>query len=275
MTTGRERITSAIAHAAGEGRAALLVALPLSGQDPTWARRAVREVVDAGADMIEVQTRAPDHPKETIDLIAYAAQDVAVPVLLWTDSQTTIAFGVENEQPYRLVPECASAGVSGIATVVPPSLVDAWADTCRDDLVPVFFVSPNSNAEQMEASCRRGRGFLYGIGLKTSPPTDPAVGADLAAFAKRMRSESDLPLFVGAGVQTREQAALAGSAYDGVAIAKAVFDALDDASGKGKDPLDAAVAVVRSIRSGLVQAYSARLIHGFGPPGSHSGTRGN
>jgi tryptophan synthase alpha chain len=160
-------------------------------------------------------------------------------------------FAITTARPWRLVPACVSAGIAGIAGIASLTReghARRFAEACGADLAAINFVAPVMGPQRFEDACCHGSGFTYAIGVKTSPPTDPAVFEDLAGFLERVRRKSALPVFVGAGVATPEQATLVATFADGVAVAKAVFDTLEDARRHGRDQIAALESLVRRLR---------------------------
>ena len=247
METGPRRIEEALRAAKAEGRAALLVCLP-SVRDSEWTVAAARASVAGGADLLEFQTRYPRHPEPIVEAIGVVAREVDVPCLLWTDDRVVHDFAITTAQPWRLVPACVSAGIAGIASNTREGYARRFAEACGADLAAINFVAPFMEPRHFEDSCCHGRGFTYAIGVKTSPPTDPAVFEDLAGFLERVRRKSALPVFIGAGVATPEQATLVATFADGVAVAKAVFDTLEDARKHGRDQIAALESLVHRLR---------------------------
>jgi tryptophan synthase alpha chain len=247
MDTGPQRIANALGAAKAEGRAALLVCLP-SVRDAEWAVAAARASVAGGADLLEFQTRFPQHPKPIVEAIGVVAREVDVPCLLWADDRVVHDFAITTAQPWRLVPACVSAGIAGIASPTPEGYAQRFAEACGADLAAINFVAPDMEPRHFEDACCYGSGFTYAIGVKTSPPTDPAVFEDLAGFLERVRRKSALPVFIGAGVATPEQATLVATFADGVAVAKAVFDTLQDARRHGHDQIAALESLVHRLR---------------------------
>ena len=234
-----------------------MVCLP-SGGSVEWLLEAARASVAAGADLLEFQVRAPYHPSTTVDAVRAVASYVDAPCLLWSDFAVVHAFAIAEEQPWRLVPECVDAGICGVVCPSSEGRIDAFAAACGEDLASVNFVAPEFGPSHLEAACRSTRGFAYAVGLKTSPASDPAVVATLAAFLAQVRKMSGQPVFIGAGVTTPEQAALAAAAADGVAVAKAVFETIDRAAERGEDGIEALSGLVRSMRTTLEEAARPR-----------------
>jgi tryptophan synthase alpha chain len=250
MLTGRQRIQGAVDTAQAEDRAALLVCLP-SNQPTPWLVAAAQACVDAGADLIELQARPPRHPSEVVEVGRAVARAVPAPCLLWTDAAVAQHFILKTVQPWRLAPACADAGIAGVVAPVQPASAYAFASACGDALAHVPFVSPELEPEKLAELCRYDPAFAYAIGISTEPPIDAGVFESVADFMERVRSSAGVPVFVGAGVGTPAQAALAATFADGVAVAKAVFQALASASREDRDPIAALASLVAELRAGV------------------------
>ncbi len=257
VESGPQRIASAIHAANTQGRAALMICLPWN-ESVEWLLEAARVSVAAGADLLEFQVRAPYHPSTTIDSVRAVASYVDAPCLIWSDFAVVHAFAIAEEQPWRLVPECVDAGICGVVCPSAEGWIDAFASACGWDLASVNFMAPDFGPAHLEAACRSTRGFAYAIGLKTSPASDPTVVATLAWFLAQVRKTSGQPVFVGAGVATPKQAALAAAYADGVAVAKAVFETIGRATGRGDEGIEALSGLVRSMRVTLEEAARPR-----------------
>jgi hypothetical protein len=255
MPTGPERIKHAIQTAQIEDRAALLVCLP-SNQRTAWIVAAAKACVEAGADLIELQARAPRHPADVVDAAAVVAREVPAPILLWTDAAVARHFVLLTEQPWRLVPACLDAGIAGVAAPIPADCARGFANACWGELAHVPFVSPAQTPYELAELCDHGASFAYAVGINTEPPTDAEVFEKFADFAERLRGIGGVPVFVGAAGGTPAQAALAATFADGVAVAKAGFQALEHAHREGGDEIAALAALVAELRAGVERRSS-------------------
>ena len=254
MPTGPDSIEHVIQTAQIEDRAALLVCLP-SDQRPAWIVAAARACVEAGADLIELQTRAPRHPADVVDAAALVARAVPAPILLWTDAAVARHFVLLAEQPWRLVPACLDAGIAGVAAPIPADCAQGFANACWGELAHAPFVSPAQTPHELPELCGHGASFAYAVGVSTEPPTDAAVFEAFAAFTERLREIGGVPVFVGAGVGTPAQAALAATFADGVAVAKAAFQTLEHAHREGRDEIAALAPLVAELRAAVERRH--------------------
>lgn len=246
MSTGPTRIAESLAAARSQGRAALLVALPLSGRPLSWVREAVTASVDAGADMVEFAVRYHFWPDRFLAAVKEVTCDCTVPVILWVDEPTIAAFGFSDSE-VGLVDNCVQAGISGIAGTVREDQIERWADRCaKAAIAPIYFATPGMDAPVFERYCRSSQGFVYGVGVQAA---DPGGEGDLASFASSVRRLGK-PIVVGAGVSGARDAAIAARYCDGVAVAGAVSRTLHGAPSDAQS-LAALTTLLRSIAGAL------------------------
>jgi tryptophan synthase alpha chain len=254
VSSGRQHIQQVLEGARAEGRAALLVCLP-SNQQTAWLVAAAKACAAAGADLLEFQVHQPRHPADVVEALAVVTHEVSPPCLLWTDFPVVRAFALTEAQPWRLVPECVRAGIAGVAAPVGGEHTAAFADACGEDLARIPFVAPDMPPDDLKAVCSHDPAFVYAIGVSTSPPTDADVFEGVAEYLEWVRQIAGAPVFLGAGVGTPAQAALAATFADGVAVAKAVSQTLGRASAEGRDEIAALAALVRDLRQATVRAH--------------------
>jgi tryptophan synthase alpha chain len=251
MNTGPQAIAEAFAKTRREGRAALLICLPAVGRNPEWVREAAVAAVAAGADMLEFQTRAPMPPSIALEYAPVISQSVDVPLLLWADAQTVVHFGADS--PHPLADACQTAGISGIASPISGPAHFMWASgPSRDEVAPISFVTTGMDEMSFKMSCRLSRGFVYAVGGRDQAALPP-VGLlrNRQALREAIRQHTDLPVVLGSGISTAEQAASAAEVFEGVAVAAAVTAAISAAEAFGSDPIAAMAEVVTSVRAGL------------------------
>jgi tryptophan synthase alpha chain len=145
------------------------------------------------------------------------------PVILFSYLNPVLHYGVE-----RLCRDAARAGVSGILLTDLPAGADRTIEEAVAasplDLIPL--VAPTSNPDRIAAAARGARGFIYLIGRLGVTGAGTAPDADLAATVAAVRAATPLPVVVGFGVATAEQARAAGRMADGVVVGSALVEAL-------------------------------------------------
>jgi tryptophan synthase alpha chain len=230
VSTGVERI--AAAFAATDGHAALMPYL-MGGFPDLDASLAIGEAyADAGADLVELGVPFSDpladgpviHAAGTRALAAGATVPAVIelarvlserfPVVLMCYSNVVMARGVE-----RFADELAQADVSGL--IIPdlpleesPPALEA-CDAAGIALVPL--VAPTSSEERLERIGAQARGFIYTVSVTGT--TGERAALDPGALLARVRAHATVPLALGFGIATPEQAAAAAAAgADGVIV---------------------------------------------------------
>jgi len=250
----------------GDGRArraALIPYLTAGFPTPEQSLDALRRVVAAGADFVEVGVPFSDPLADgpTIQRSTQAALDqgttlprvleqiqraaLAVPVVIMTYLNPVMAFGLE-----RFVREAAAAGVSGLLlTDLPAGAdLDVEATVAASPLVLIRLIAPTTTAERLAHAVHGASGFLYLISRLGVTGARDQVPADLAQHVARLRAASPLPVAVGFGISTPAQARAAAGLADGVVVGSAIVEAL------GTGGPGAAERLVRELAAAVRQA---------------------
>lgn len=231
-------------RARAEGRAALVAYLPAGYPDLPTSKAAVRVLAEAGADVVEVgvpytdplmdgpvvqgaATRALDagfRLAHVFQVVRAAREAGAVPVVMayWNP---VLRYG-----PARFAADLAAAGGAGLITPdLVPDEAEVWRAAAQEhDLAPVFLVAPSSTPERLAMTTAACRGFVYVASTMGVTGVRSSVGAGARELVGRTRAVTGLPLAVGLGVSTREQAAEVAGFADGVIVGSALVRALGD-----------------------------------------------
>jgi tryptophan synthase alpha chain len=247
--------TVAFEKARADGRAALVGYLPAGFPTVVGGIAALRAMVDAGCDVIEVGLPYSDPVMDgpTIQRAAQQALEAGVrirdvlatveavaatgtPTLVMTYWNPIERYGVE-----RFATDLAGVGGAGLITpdITPDARTDWTAAADAHDLDKVYLVAPSSTDERIAMTAKACRGFVYatavmgvtGARTTTSDLAGPLVARTKAALSSR---HSDLPVAVGLGVSTGDQAAEVAAFADGVIVGSAfvrtLLDHADDTS---------------------------------------------
>jgi tryptophan synthase alpha chain len=261
-TTGTERIAGAFAGA--RGRAALMPYL--MGGYPTLADSlAIGEAcVGAGADLLELGMPYSDpladgpviHAAGTAALAAGAnvagvlevARGLAasVPVVLMCYANMVLAPGAD-----AFIARLAQTGVCGLIVPDLPleesAEIRAACDTYGLALVPL--VAPTTTPERMAAIGELARGFLYTVSVVGTTGERAMLSERFGEIVSRARASTEVPVALGFGISTPEQArAAADAGADGVIVGTRLVRAAGDAP---EDPAGAVGAVVAELAAGL------------------------
>ena len=251
----------ALESALRAGRAAgrkLLVPYVTGGYGEEWTE-VVRAVAAAGADAVEVGIPFSD-PVMDGPVIQEASEvalgrgvtpvsvcdelrdvDAGIPVAVMT--YYNLGFHMGHE---RFAATLAEAGVAAaILPDLPLEECGPWA-TAADaaGVETVLLAAPTAPDDRLPRIVRRARGFVYAVGLLGVTGERDSLAASSLVIARRLKAITDVPVLVGVGVSTPEQAVEVCAEADGVVIGSALMRRL--LAGEGPAGAAAFVAEVRA-----------------------------
>jgi tryptophan synthase alpha chain len=264
------RITAAFARARAEGRAALVTFV--TGGDPSV--EATPAILDAlvagGADLIELglpftdpMADGPAIQRANLRALAagatsakmfaiardFRARHPHVPLVLMGYANPMLRRG-----PDAFADACVDAGVDGVICVDVPAEQDvAMGPALRAKQIAfVRLATPTTDAARLPAVLEGADGFLYYVSVAGITGSQQAAQASIEQAVARLKAATDLPVAVGFGVRTPEQAAAIGRVADGVVVGSAIVEAIASAAAAGKDPAAAAQDIVAGFAGALV-----------------------
>jgi tryptophan synthase alpha chain len=258
---------TAFEKARAEDRAALVGYLPAGFPDVPGAIEALRTMVDAGCDVIEIGLPYSD-PVMDGPTIQAAAQQALEAGTRTTDVLRTVeavaATGVptlvmtywnpvQRYGPERFAADLASAGGAGLITpdLVPDEAGD-WLEAADEhDLDKVFLVAPSSTDERLGMTARACRGFIYATAVMGVTGARESSSALAGPLVQRLRGVTDLPVGVGLGVSNGDQAAEVARFADGVIVGSAFVRRLLDAGSDRAAGLASLAELTRDLAEGV------------------------
>jgi tryptophan synthase alpha chain len=208
----------------------------------------VRRLADAGADAIEVGIPFSDPvmdggviqeaSKLALDAGATPASvlstigdaDLEVPVAVMTYFNPVLRRGIET-----FLGSAVAAGVAGI--IVPDLPVDEASELAAASraagVAPVQLAAPGSDGERLRAIAGAAGGFIYCVATYGVTGERDALETTAADLVASLRPVTDLPLLVGVGIGTPEQATQACAFADGAIVGSALVRRLVAGDGDG------------------------------------------
>ncbi|HTG39728.1 tryptophan synthase subunit alpha [Sphingomonas sp.] len=120
----------------------------------------------------------------------------------------------------------AKAGVDGVICVdVPPEEDDALGPALRDaGIAPIRLATPTTDVARLPAVLDGASGFVYYVSVAGITGLQQAAQASIEEAVARLKGSTDLPIAVGFGVRTPEQAAAIARVADGVVVGSAIVE---------------------------------------------------
>jgi tryptophan synthase alpha chain len=262
QASGVERIASAFV--AAQGRAALMPYLMAGFPTLAQSERIGHACVQAGADLIELGVPYSDpladgpviHAAGTEALAGGAdiagvlevarALAASVPVVLMCYANMVLAPGAA-----AFVERLARAGACGlIVPDLPLEEAHEVAGACAEHGVALIpLVAPTTTPERLAAIGASARGFLYTVSVVGTTGERGELADRVEEVVARAKASTDVPVAVGFGIATPEQARQAADAgADGVIVGTRLVRAAAEAP---EDPAEAVGAVVAELAAGL------------------------
>jgi tryptophan synthase alpha chain len=260
IATGTARIEAAFATARQEGRAALMPYMMGGFPDRDESLAIARAYADAGADLVELGVPFSDpladgpviHAAATTALERGAGLDDAlaacealgegIPSVAMVYVNMVLALG-----PKRFAGRLAAAGGAG---AIVPDLPLEEAEEIRaaldaESLALVPLVAPTTPPERRRRICEAARGFVYVVSDVGVTGERDQLPERLAELVRSVQEEAEVPVAVGFGIGTPQQAAAVGAVADGVIIGSRLVRAAEDGG------VGAAGAFLREVRAAL------------------------
>ncbi len=255
-------LADTLAKTKAEGRAALIGYLPVGYPSVDVSIEAMLALVEGGADIVEVGVPYSDPVMDgpTIQAAAEPAVRAGVSITDALAAVTAVAGSgaaavvmsywnpIDRYGVARFAADLAAAGGSGAITpdLIPDEAGPWLAATDEHGLDRVFLVAPSSTDARIASTAAASRGFVYAASSMGVTGARATMGGAAETLVARVRALApDVPVCVGLGVSTGDQAAEVGRFADGVIVGSAFVRCLLDA------PDAAGVGAVRALAAEL------------------------
>jgi len=266
--TGIENITRAFERSEAEDRAALMPYFTLGYPTEVESIAIIKRIAESGADLIELGIPFSDPLADgpTIQRSTQVALDGGItvmgclsmtarlrdmgvdqPLILMGYINPILAYGME-----RFVEHASGAGADGfIVPDLPVEEADAMQTACMEhQMALIHMLALTSGESRIQQVVGKSTGFVYLVSVKGVTGARRGISGPLEEFVDSVRIATNLPLAVGFGIGTPEQAKMIGRFADGVIVGSALINAVDES----QDRVAAAGKFVnllsRALRSG-------------------------
>ncbi|MEQ9607394.1 MAG: tryptophan synthase subunit alpha [Kiloniellaceae bacterium] len=267
------RIEKRFAKLKAEGRGALVTFVTAGDPDYDTSLEIVKGLPGAGADLIELGMPFSDPMAEgppvqasslralkagmtlvkTLAMVrAFRKDDGDTPIILMGYYNPIYSYGVE-----RFVADAKVAGVDGLIVVDLPPEEDS--ELCLPALKAgihwIRLATPTTDDKRLPTVLNNTSGFVYYVSIMGITGTASVPTEHVREAIARLRRHTELPIAVGFGIRTPEQAAAISGVADGAVVGSAIVDAVKaelDENGKAKPGLAGKVlALVESLANGV------------------------
>ena len=170
------------------------------------------------------------------DILASVARlrewEMDTPIILMGYYNPIYAYGVD-----RFCEEAANSGVDGVIIVdMPPEEApELLHHLSANNMHMIFLSAPTTSDARLPAVLEHASGFLYYVSITGITGTGSADTADIAAAVTRLKSHTDLPVAVGFGIKTPDQAAAVAQVADAAVVGSSIVEQISgglDAEGR-------------------------------------------
>lgn len=155
--------------------------------------------------------------------------------------------------------ECKAAGIDGVICVdLPPEEDGELGPALREDGIALIrLATPTSDAVRLPAILSGSGGFLYYVSVAGITGKQQASQDSIQNAVARIKASTDLPLVVGFGIRTPEQAAAIGAIADGIAVGTAIVEIIGE---HGVDAAEPVKNYIASLRQALDEARKEKAL---------------
>ncbi|RWB25066.1 tryptophan synthase subunit alpha [Mesorhizobium sp.] len=272
MTT---RIDRRMAKLKAESRPALVTYFMSGDPDYDTALSIMKALPKAGADIIEMGMPFSDPMADgpaiqaaalralkggqtlvkTLKMASeFRAADNETPIVLMGYYNPIYIYGVD-----RFLRDALASGIDGLIVVdLPPEMDEELCiPALKAGINFIRLATPTTDDKRLPKVLQNTSGFVYYVSMTGITGSALADTDKVAAAVRRIKGHTDLPVCVGFGVKTAEQARIIGASADGVVVGTAIVNAVANVLGpKGEKTADPAEAVATLV-SGLSQGVRA------------------
>jgi tryptophan synthase alpha chain len=271
-----DRLGATFARVRQEGRAALVTFVCGGDPSPDLAPAILDALVAGGADIVELGVPFTDPMADGPSIQAgniralsagvrlaglleiaagFRARHRHVPLVLMGYLNPVLAMGAE-----AFAARAAASGVDGVIIVdMPPEESAELLPQLRGHgLHLVRLATPTTDAARLPAVLEGASGFLYHVAVAGVTGAGSAAETEVAAAVARLRAATALPVAVGFGVRTPDQAAAVAAHADAVVVGSAIVDAIGAAHARQSNDIPGEVErltadLARAVRGARTQ----------------------
>jgi len=183
------------------------------------------------------------NPRKVLATVSEIRQRCDIPIVLYIYFNLIHRYGLE-----RFIREASVAGVDGLLVLDLPPEEGAGYEALMQQfsLDNIYLVAPTTPHDRMEFIAKRARGFLYYVSREGVTGMQTQIADSLGQMVSQIRTHTTLPIAVGFGISTPEQARTVAKLADAVVVGSAIVSQIAEA-GKAKDLVARVSKFVKSL----------------------------
>jgi tryptophan synthase alpha chain len=228
-----------------KGRKALITYITAGDPNLSVSREIIRQLIESGADMLELGVPFSDptadgpviqaasqralqtgiNLSDILELAKEIREFSQIPLIIFSYYNPLFVVGAKE-----ITQRAKEAGVDGLLVVdLPYEEADELKKyTDHADLDLIFLLAPTSNDERIKMICQKARGFLYYISMTGVTGSNLSYGQYIEEDIQRIKKYTDLPIAVGFGISTPDQAQAMGKCAEGVVVGSAIVRLIEE-----------------------------------------------
>lgn len=247
-----------------DGHKAFIPFITCGDPDLSTTAAAVRAMVAAGADLIELGIPFSDPTAEgpviqganlralsagvttdqVFDLVRELRKDVTIPMVFMTYANVVFSYDAD-----RFIRTCSEVGIDGlILPDLPFEEKEEFQPICKQYGVDLISLIAPTSANRIAMIAKEAEGFIYVVSSLGVTGTRSEIKTDIASIVKVIRENTDVPCAVGFGISTPEQAAKMAGISDGAIVGSAIIKILAQ---YGKDAPERIGEYVKQMKDAL------------------------
>lgn len=196
--------------------------------------------------------------QKTLDIAKeFRKTDQDTPIVLMGYYNPIYIYGVE-----RFLDAALDAGIDGLIVVdLPPEMDDELCiPALKKDINFIRLATPTTDDKRLPAVLHNTSGFVYYVSMNGITGSALTETVNVSDAVKRIKSHTDLPVCVGFGVKTAEQAQAIGSYSDGVVVGSAIVSKIADSLDENGNATPATISSVSELIEDLAQGVASARV---------------
>jgi tryptophan synthase alpha chain len=169
-------------------------------------------------------------PRKLLAAVARLRETCGIPIVLYVYYNILHRWGVES-----FVAEAARSGVDGLLVLdLPPEESENYEELMRQHgLCAIYLVAPTTPEERIEKIVKRGAGFIYYVSREGVTGMQSTLAQNIGEMTGTIRRHTDLPVAVGFGISTPDQARRVAESSEAIVVGSAIVNQI---AAHGKSP---------------------------------------